>query len=910
MDRTRYTEELNDIIGFMETDVLDSFPSRKLSLEHLVVAILESPKSHAYMLLKSCTMSSALDKVKAIYTSYLSKNSHVMTAIKKNSVDYDDGLTKVLTDAESIKLPNDEGKIGSEHVLISLLQQESPYDKTSEAFKNIGVNHSFVKSRCSSSKERLQDKNRDKKQQGAKGISFNIVNGNMQPQQQDDFLAKYTTTVDGCLSDDIVGRKEETELILRTLSKRSKKNVILVGNCGVGKTAIVYNIARLIKNNLVPSALKGCKIVRLNTSSLIGGTHFRGMLEERIDGVFKALEDSKKTILFIDDIQQVVKNSSKEKDSDISQQLGNALSNGRITVIATTNFKDYRNGIEKDPLLSRQFQKIIIEEPNIDECINILNNIKTNYELYHNVNYDNNIINNIVKLSKKYITSRSLPDSAVDVLDLCGVYAKEKSSDNEELNRLTIALNEAEERKKAFISKGDFEKARDCELQYSSIKKQISTIERHSEGEKTKVSVTEEHVASTISTMTGIPINKLSVDEKERVGKIDEILKTFIKGQDEAIDKICKPIKRSKIGLCGRNRVISAQLLVGSSGVGKTLLAKKLAEEIFGSEKNLIRLDMSEYADKSSISKLLGAYSITLLINGELYAVRDSAAMKPLAIAEKDGNFIIASETVAFDVINANYIRDVRPGEIIYFEDTAIKSAMLDDAETTKTSHCVFEYVYFARPDSVIDGVSVYEARSNIGKALYELYPVDADVVMAVPDSSIPAAIGYSEASGIPYAEGMIKNRYVGRTFIMPTQEERELAVRLKLNPISRNLKGKKIVLIDDSIVRGTTSIQLLNVLKQYEPAEIHLLIGCPPVIAPCFYGVAMATKEELIAANHTVEEIREILDIDTLGYITKEKLVEAVGFPEEELCSGCVTEEYPTEIPENLEPEAYYKII
>ena len=318
----------------------------------------------------------------------------------------------------------------------------------------------------------------------------------------------------------------------------------------------------------------------------------------------------------------------------------------------------------------------------------------------------------------------------------------------------------------------------------------------------------------------------------------------------------------------------------------------------------------SVQAIKDMCKKLLGAYSITLLINGELYAVRDSAAMKPLAIAEKDGNFIIASETVAFDVINANYIRDVRPGEIIYFEDTAIKSAMLDDAETTKTSHCVFEYVYFARPDSVIDGVSVYEARSNIGKALYELYPVDADVVMAVPDSSIPAAIGYSEASGIPYAEGMIKNRYVGRTFIMPTQEERELAVRLKLNPISRNLKGKKIVLIDDSIVRGTTSIQLLNVLKQYEPAEIHLLIGCPPVIAPCFYGVAMATKEELIAANHTVEEIREILDIDTLGYITKEKLIEAVGFPEEELCSGCVTEEYPTEIPENLEPEAYYKII
>ena len=220
----------------------------------------------------------------------------------------------------------------------------------------------------------------------------------------------------------------------------------------------------------------------------------------------------------------------------------------------------------------------------------------------------------------------------------------------------------------------------------------------------------------------------------------------------------------------------------------------------------------------------------------------------------------------------------------------------------------MFEYVYFARPDSTIDGINVYETRMNIGRQLRELYPIDADLVIPVPDSSIPAAIGYSRASGIPYGEGLIKNRYVGRTFIMPTQEERELAVRVKLNPIKDAIKGKKIILIDDSIVRGTTSKQLLDLVKEAEPAEIHFLVGCPPVIAPCYYGVAMATKKELIAANYSPEEIREQLDIDSLGYITLPALVKAIGMPEENLCLGCLNEDYPTEIPEGLEAETYYK--
>ena len=306
--------------------------------------------------------------------------------------------------------------------------------------------------------------------------------------------------------------------------------------------------------------------------------------------------------------------------------------------------------------------------------------------------------------------------------------------------------------------------------------------------------------------------------------------------------------------------------------------------------------------------KLVGSYALTILVDGDLYGVRDPMGIKPLAVAKRDEEFILASETVAFDVINAEYVRDIVPGEVVYFKDNEIKSHMLESAGKCKLSHCMFEYVYFARPDSTIDGVNVYETRMNIGRQLHELYPIDADVVIPVPDSSIPAAIGYSRASGIPYGEGLIKNRYVGRTFIMPTQEERELAVRLKLNPIKKVLKGKKIILIDDSIVRGTTSKQLLDLVKEAEPAEIHFLVGCPPVISPCYYGVAMATKKELIAANYSTEEIREQLGIDSLGYITLPALVKAIGMPEENLCLGCVNEKYPTEIPEGLEAETYYK--
>lgn len=311
-------------------------------------------------------------------------------------------------------------------------------------------------------------------------------------------------------------------------------------------------------------------------------------------------------------------------------------------------------------------------------------------------------------------------------------------------------------------------------------------------------------------------------------------------------------------------------------------------------------------AMKNVSKRLVGSYSLVILINGDLMVVRDPVGIKPLSMGKVDGMTLVASETVAFDVVGAEYVRDVEPGEILVINDE-IKSFTMPQRENIRRAHCMFEYVYFARPDSILDGRNVYDVRLNIGRALFQEHGVDADVVMPVPDSAITAAIGYSRQSNLPYGEGLIKNRYIGRTFIMPTQEERETSVRLKMNPIKSELEGKRIVLVDDSIVRGTTSKALVDVLREAGAKEIHLRVGCPPIISPCYYGIAMATKKELIASDKEVEGIRKTLGVDSLGYLSLKSLVECIGIKKDELCTGCLTGEYPTSLPENIEEyEAY----
>lgn len=304
-------------------------------------------------------------------------------------------------------------------------------------------------------------------------------------------------------------------------------------------------------------------------------------------------------------------------------------------------------------------------------------------------------------------------------------------------------------------------------------------------------------------------------------------------------------------------------------------------------------------AIKKTCEKLIGSYSLVIVINGILYAVRDPLGMKPLAIGRNDDFVVVASESVAFDSLDIEYDRTIKPGEILEINNGEEISHQMPTPD--HTANCMFEYLYFARPDSIIFDKSVYEVRLNVGKQLAKEYPIEADVVIAVPDSSIPATLAYSRESGIPYAEGLIKNRYVGRTFIMPTQKDRDTAVKLKMNTVSSVLKDKRVIVIDDSVVRGTTSQTIIKMLRAAGAKEVHLLIGCPEIISPCYYGIAMATKEELLAVDRTTEEIRDIIGVDSVGYISIEGLVEAIGTPRKDLCLGCITEEYPTVIPPEL---------
>lgn len=293
--------------------------------------------------------------------------------------------------------------------------------------------------------------------------------------------------------------------------------------------------------------------------------------------------------------------------------------------------------------------------------------------------------------------------------------------------------------------------------------------------------------------------------------------------------------------------------------------------------------------------KLQGSYSVVMLFDGVIYAFRDPLGIKPFCLGKTPAGFIVASESVAVDALNGTFLRDIRPGELVRMDREGIRCTQV--AVAACRAHCIFEYIYFARADSVIDGRLVYEVRSRIGAELYEEAPVVADSVSPVPDSGTAYAIGYARRSGTPYVESLMKNRYMGRTFIMPNQQQREKAVRIKLNPIPAHLDGRSIVLIDDSIVRGTTSRRIIDLIREAGAKEVHVRIGSPQIKAPCYLGVDFPTREELIASDKIEDEVRKSITATTLHHVTLDALINAIGCGREQLCTGCLTGCYPIPI-------------
>ena len=309
-----------------------------------------------------------------------------------------------------------------------------------------------------------------------------------------------------------------------------------------------------------------------------------------------------------------------------------------------------------------------------------------------------------------------------------------------------------------------------------------------------------------------------------------------------------------------------------------------------------LKTENVENAVKNAMKKIEGAYALVISSPRKLIGARDPLGLKPLCIGKRDNTYFLASESCAIAAVGAEFVRDVLPGEIVSFTKHGIKSDLSMAVPPKEQARCIFEYIYFARMDSVIDDVNVYHARILAGKALAESYPVEADLVVGVPDSGLVAAMGYAQQSGIPYGMAFHKNSYVGRTFIKPKQSQRESSVKIKLNVIEEVVKGKRIVMVDDSIVRGTTSANIIKMLKKAGATEVHVRISSPPFLYPCYFGTDVPSNEQLIAHSHTTEEIRQIIGADSLGYMEIGKLQDMVG--DLRCCDACFTGNYPMEVP------------
>jgi amidophosphoribosyltransferase len=339
-----------------------------------------------------------------------------------------------------------------------------------------------------------------------------------------------------------------------------------------------------------------------------------------------------------------------------------------------------------------------------------------------------------------------------------------------------------------------------------------------------------------------------------------------------------------------------AGMLPGMITSDSDLIAELLATELVGEANGDL-----EQALMTVLPRLQGAFSLGLIDSGRLIGVRDPNGFRPLCLGRLDGGWVLASESPALDVVGATLIRELEPGEMLVIDENGHRSQRPFPASRLDPRLCIFEFVYMSRPDSVLYGKEIHGARLRMGELLASQAPVAADMVMGVPESGVPAAEGYARASGIPYGQGLMKNRYIGRTFILPDQRQRERGVRRKLNPLKENIAGKRLVVVDDSIVRGTTTRAQVQMLRDAGAAEIHLRVSSPPLRWPCFYGMDFGTRAELIAANMDLAELQAYLNVDSLVYLTLDNLKAAIAAPGAGFCTACLTGDYPVDIPVTL---------
>lgn len=612
-----FTLELKEVLDYMTNTLINEFPTNVVSPEYLILSILDSRNNHANMLLDNCLMSDNLEELRKIYVSVV--ESHMRPQLRGTNISFNSELLRLLDASRDEAKKMSNNKVGTEHILLAILNKENHF-RARDVFEKFRLEYEFIYDKCNTTGEKINKKLslKIKNKQNSKKEPNNDIPLKSQVntkiitnQGMGQYMKQYTVSINQKVrdgeADDVIGRESEINEMIKVLSRRKKNNVVLVGNGGCGKTCLVYKLAKMIEEDSIPSVLEGKEIVMLNIMAIVSGTHFRGMFEERMNGLFNELQNNDKYILFIDDIHNVLKSGTKDKDTDISGMIGNILSEGKTRVIGTTTFKDYRNTIENNSSISRKLQKIVIEPSTNAQTFDIVMKNKKYYEDFHNVHFSEKTVKKAVDLAERYISDRCLPDSALDVIDTAGASIKTSSKEPIEIINLKKRFNEIEEEKYNALNNGDFESVDSLNNEENAINAKISEYKRKTKSENEIFEVTEDDVANVVSELTKIPVSKLSSNEKSKIANIDKILKESVVGQDEAVNSICQIIKRNKVGLGDKNHPLGVFLLLGPTGSGKSLIAKKLAEEIFGDEKALIRIDMSEYSEKSSVAKLIGS---------------------------------------------------------------------------------------------------------------------------------------------------------------------------------------------------------------------------------------------------------------------------------------------------------------
>ena len=606
------TTELKRIFTHIKQELIKEYPTKEITIEYFLMSILYDESSVAYQIIEKVTLSETIDVLQETMVRFLSANT---SQIQTTSLP----LFDVIYDEYIKNISKDKQKVDSGLLLIEILKNNQEINKT---FRGIGISCEQIEKTYSeqfSQDETIKEEkpNKNKKEKKKENNSMRLLkplnyNSNTPNNDVERYLINLSKQSEMEQIDNVIGHSKTYEKIFRIFAKQKKNNIVIVGDSGVGKTSIIENIANLIKENNVPKTIQNKILMKLNFSDLLMGSGIRGVLESKFKSIISDAKKDGKYIIFIDDIHTLLEEQNKNSETDIATLLDGLLSEPNIMFICATNHKSYNKNIAKHNLLKRRLCKVVIEEPSQNDIKEIVNSKINSLEHYHNVKFENDCIECAINLSQRYLTDSSIIDNVIDVLDESASFVNSKRVENKLLVELQKELNEIIENKESInlnttdishIEKYDFLTKKEI-----TIKTKINSIEKEEQSNKQILPVTIYEIKQVISDKINIAVTDLAENEKEKLKNLNELLKKSVIGQDKAIDSVCRVVKRQRIGISDPTKP-PVLLFAGSTGTGKTYLSKQITKELFGDEKHLVRLDMSEYIDKTSTNKLIGAGS-------------------------------------------------------------------------------------------------------------------------------------------------------------------------------------------------------------------------------------------------------------------------------------------------------------